>query len=341
MESEVRNWDSINPNMWEAFLASQSNASFFHTIEYVRSLLTAKRFHPVVLAVTKNSAITSLIVGYKQSVRGGVLSWISSRVVIMQAPLYTDEESLIYLLESYKKVYGHLVVQTEIRLMTEDETFHRIAQMSGFLFRPHLNSIISCNGHVDVWKSISESKRRQIKKAIQAGVSITENPTEQQVSAFYDILCNLYKTKIKKPLIDKEYFLELRKMKDGPYHVRFLLVIYNDSVIGGIVAPISRNRVIHEHYVAGLDADFKNQYPSIVATWAAIDYAKRNGIQYFDFMGAGRPDEDYGVRDFKLKFGGVLVNPGRFEYIPSMFWHNIATRGFALYQRLRFSGGNE
>jgi lipid II:glycine glycyltransferase (peptidoglycan interpeptide bridge formation enzyme) len=29
-------------------------------------------------------------------------------------------------------------------------------------------------------------------------------------------------------------------------------------------------------------------------------------------MGAGKPDEDYGVRDFKAQFGGTLVEHGRF-----------------------------
>ena len=51
--------------------------------------------------------------------------------------------------------------------------------------------------------------------------------------------------------------------------------------------------------------------------WISIDYACKNGIEKFDFMGAGSPDEDYGVRDFKAKFGGSLVEPGRFiQHIP-------------------------
>ena len=31
----------------------------------------------------------------------------------------------------------------------------------------------------------------------------------------------------------------------------------------------------------------------------------------YDFGGAGKPDEEYGVRDFKAKFGGELVCYGR------------------------------
>ena len=38
-------------------------------------------------------------------------------------------------------------------------------------------------------------------------------------------------------------------------------------------------------------------------------------------MGAGKPDEGYGVREFKSKFGGELLEHGRFLYIckPSLY----------------------
>jgi serine/alanine adding enzyme len=32
-------------------------------------------------------------------------------------------------------------------------------------------------------------------------------------------------------------------------------------------------------------------------------------------MGAGKPDEGYGVREFKSKFGGELVEHGRFLFV--------------------------
>jgi lipid II:glycine glycyltransferase (peptidoglycan interpeptide bridge formation enzyme) len=253
--------------------------------------------------------------------------------VIPQLPIYKDEESLRELLQRFVGTYGHKAIYSEIRAMMFDKAFLRVATSCGFRFEPHLNSIVNCSDETAAWKAISESKRRQIKKALKSGVSIEENPTERQVAEFYDILLRLYKSKVNKPLIEKEYFLELMDLQSPPYHVKFLLVMYESSVIGGIVAPISHNRVIHEHYVAGLDAEYKNQYPSIVATWAAIDYASKNGIQCFDFMGAGKPDEEYGVRDFKLKFGGELIEPGRYAFVPSAFWYNVATKGFSLYQR--------
>ena len=72
-----------------------------------------------------------------------------------------------------------------------------------------------------------------------------------------------------------------------------------------------------------------------MATWAAIDYANKNMIERFDFMGAGKPnDGGYGVRDFKAKFGGELVEYGRFRYICNPFLYKIGILGVKILKRL-------
>jgi lipid II:glycine glycyltransferase (peptidoglycan interpeptide bridge formation enzyme) len=98
------------------------------------------------------------------------------------------------------------------------------------------------------------------------------------------------------------------KFKIGKYFV----VIFDDEIIGGIMCPILQNKCIYELYVCGLDEKYKYQYPSVLSTWAAIQYANKNNIDLFDFMGAGRIDSSYGVREFKSKFGGRLVEHGRY-----------------------------
>jgi lipid II:glycine glycyltransferase (peptidoglycan interpeptide bridge formation enzyme) len=45
-------------------------------------------------------------------------------------------------------------------------------------------------------------------------------------------------------------------------------------------------------------------------------------------MGIGRPDKSYGVRDFKIRFGGDTVNYGRFIRINNKLKYSIAKSGF-------------
>jgi lipid II:glycine glycyltransferase (peptidoglycan interpeptide bridge formation enzyme) len=50
-----------------------------------------------------------------------------------------------------------------------------------------------------------------------------------------------------------------------------------------------------------------------------MKYAIDNRLQHFDFMGAGNPNQPYGVRDYKEKFGGKLVEHGRYRKITKPF----------------------
>ena len=88
-----------------------------------------------------------------------------------------------------------------------------------------------------------------------------------------------------------------------------------DEIIGGSVCVAFDNKILYEWFVCGRDGVYKNIFPSTLATWAAIEYAATNKFEKFDMMGAGKPEEGYGVRQFKAKFGGELVEHGRFLYV--------------------------
>jgi lipid II:glycine glycyltransferase (peptidoglycan interpeptide bridge formation enzyme) len=47
-------------------------------------------------------------------------------------------------------------------------------------------------------------------------------------------------------------------------------------------------------------------------------------------MGAGKPDEAYGVRDFKAKFGGKEVEHGRFLCVTKTLLYRIGKLGVAI-----------
>jgi lipid II:glycine glycyltransferase (peptidoglycan interpeptide bridge formation enzyme) len=90
---------------------------------------------------------------------------------------------------------------------------------------------------------------------------------------------------------------------------------------------------LYEWFVCGLDGQFKNVFPSTVATWAAIEYAAKNGLIRFDMMGAGKPDEGYGVREFKSKFGGTLVEHGRFLHVLNPLLYAIGKKAVQILKK--------
>lgn len=336
MNYSIFELESIDRKKWIEYVSKHEKGTFFHTPYYLDAIGNQPGYTAIALFVlNKSGEIEAFLTGYQQVVRKGLLSGISKRIVVPQLPLYNSENPLRVLLTVFKTKIGKHVVYSEFRAQNADQIFRKVSQAVGLRYVPHFNIVNKCTDLSQSKGSISSSKRRQINKSTKSGVRIEENPNLAQVQAFYDILRDLYVNKVKKPLMDRSYFEFLfSNVNENGFHTKFLLVIYKEKVIGGIVAPISKDRTIHEHYIAGLDYEYKDQYPSVMATWAAIDYASRNGIAIFDFMGAGKPDEDYGVRDFKLKFGGELIEAGRYEYIPNRLKYMAAIKGFEVYQKV-------
>jgi serine/alanine adding enzyme len=101
------------------------------------------------------------------------------------------------------------------------------------------------------------------------------------------------------------------------------------------MCPVLNGRCLYEFYLFGLDEQYKDQYPSVMATWAALEYANANHIPWFDFMGAGQKELDYGVREFKSRFGGELVEYGRYIKINRPMLYEIGKAGLKLMKLFR------
>ena len=145
---------------------------------------------------------------------------------------------------------------------------------------------------------------------------------------------NLYKTKVKTPLWPVEFFIEAYRQGVG----RFMLVRHEGKIIGGsMVVALMNERmnaegkdvrgVVYEWFECGMNGEYKEQYPSVMATYAGIQYAAEHGCARYDMMGAGEPGVPYGVRDFKAEFGGTMVEHGRFIAIEHPLLYRIGAMG--------------
>ena len=63
--------------------------------------------------------------------------------------------------------------------------------------------------------------------------------------------------------------------------------------------------------------------------------AAEHNMPRFDMMGAGKPDEAYGVRDFKAKFGGKEVEHGRWLAITKPLLYRIGVLGVKILKRFK------
>jgi lipid II:glycine glycyltransferase (peptidoglycan interpeptide bridge formation enzyme) len=150
------------------------------------------------------------------------------------------------------------------------------------------------------------------------GAQIVQQPTIEQVRAFYAILQDLYRTKVRTPLWSWDFFERLFHTE----HARYILVELDGQIVGGTACVCLPSKTVYEWYACGLDDCRDDIRPLSVAIWGEMQHAAENGYPLFDFMGAGKPDEPYGVRDFKSEFGGELVEYGRFLCVrkPLLYW---------------------
>ena len=220
-------------------------------------------------------------------------------------------------------------IYIETRNFNDYSRWKVVFAKAGFEYVPHLNFHVNTSSVEVVESNLGKSRKRDIRTTIREGVTIIEQPTEEQVIEYYGILKNLYETKVKTPLFPLSFFTELNKHKDG----RLLLAEYNGHIIGGTVCVAQEGKCLYEWFACGEDGVYPHVFPSCYATYAGIRYAAEHNMPRFDMMGAGKPDEAYGVRDFKAKFGGKEVEHGRFLCVTKPLLYKIGVLGVKILKR--------
>ena len=96
-------------------------------------------------------------------------------------------------------------------------------------------------------------------------------------------------------------------------------------------------RVFHPYddFYAGADPRHLHRYPNEFMVWKILEWGRLNRFTLFDFGGAGHPDKPYGPREFKRRFGGDLVNFGRFALIHQPFKLMMAKKALKIWKLLR------
>lgn len=333
IKMEILQDQNISDEAWNLLVAENRFASPFQTIEFYKFFNSVPGFEAKAFAVCRKQKILALCVATIQN-ESGIKSYFSRRAIVYGGPLIKDEcdeHALEYLLEGMNAALRKQVIFSETRNLHDYSQFKTIFINHGWNHIPYLNYHLDCSSREEAWNKLNTNRKRQIKKALQKGVIISEAINTEEVNSLYEILFALYKNKVKKPLPSVIFFRQLFIQSLA----KFLLVKWNNRIIGGIVAPVFKNRTIYELYICGLDQDYKDASPSVMATWAAIEYGTEHQLANFDFMGAGKPNEEYGVREFKEKFGGQLVEYGRFLNIHKPLLFKVGKIGLQILKRIQ------
>lgn len=322
--------EEIDKEKWDEFVFNHPNGNFFQTPKAIDFFIDIPGYQPILFVAKENTIIKGVVVAVIMK-ESGVTGFFSRRCIVWGGPLCYDEETLEILLSKLIAVAKAKGIYLEFRNLFDMNNSFPIFAKKKFDYIEWLNYIVSIDGIDENMNKLNSSKKRQILKSLKAGAKITEAQTLEQVKDVYVLLAELYKDKIKKPLPAIHFFEKFFLSKN----IGKIFVVENENkIIGGAVCPIYKDR-IYELYVCGLDREIKNVYPSALATWAPIDYAAKNGLKYFDFMGAGSPNTDYGVREFKSQFGGELVSYGRYLRINNRLMYQLGKLVINIRQKIK------
>ena len=303
------------------FIRSHSQVSWFHLQPVIGYSPYKKQFYPLLFVATKGNDVLGVVVALhirNQSLH--LLDPYTSRIQANGSPLiksdYPEPEQVLSLLlekiSNYSEKKANIL---EFRNSYDTNADIKIWLHQGFSYYDHLNLIKKISNQDKIWNELGENRRRQIIKATKNATEVRTAENEQQIKSFYFILKELYQKKVKKVLPPLDFFLDFFTLCQKKGKGIILLAFQEDRVIGGMVCPIQDRNIMYEWYVCGLDKEYPLNHPSVMVTWHALLYACEHGIQIFDFMGLGKPGIPYGVRDFKLRFGGKVVNYGRYTKV--------------------------
>lgn len=336
MFSTTSNYKEINRKQWDNFVIAHPNGNIFHTPEMVELYESSPKSKSIVVGCHDESGqIVGLLVGFIQKEYDGILGSMTSRAIVFGGPLVIDNslEVASIIITEFDKLCDKKVIYSQFRNLWDIRSYSELFSNNGYTFEEHLDIIIDLTLSEDtLWKKVVSNGRNKINKAVRAGTIVRLIDNKASLIEIYFILDEVYK-KIKLPLPNICFF---ENAWDLFFPLGYLKCFgaFNNNKLVGVRLELIYQSTIYDWY-AGSRSEYYDKYPNDILPWEIIKWGAKNGYKTFDFGGAGKPGKPYGVRDYKLKFGGTLTNFGRFEKVHKPFLMAVAKLGFKVWKFLK------
>jgi len=302
---------------WRRFITENSNSNIFHTPEMFQVFSLTKGYRPVLWAVLINGCVRALLLSVQITLFESLPRLFSTRAIIHGGILYNPDvegqQALRYLLSAYIRETKGTILFTEVRNINDVKSVHPVFLENGFIYEEHLNYLIDLTKSSDeLFKSINKSGRKAIKRAQHRGVTVEEIHNRELIPIYYDLLMQTYQ-RARVPLTDMSFFEAVMDIL-VPKGMAKMFLARVDNLAAAVSLELPFKQGIFSMF-SGYDSKFRHAYTNDLIVWCILEWGETNGYSCFDFGGAGRPSEKYGPREFKAKFGGTLVNFGRYTYV--------------------------
>lgn len=324
----VHDAELIDRDNWSEFVKLHQDRNIFQTPEMYLVYKKSGIYEPLVFIALLDENICGLVIAYILKEHKGLLEKFSSRAVIWGGPLASSPEVGHRLLSELNIHLKNKAIYTQFRNIFSVENFRESFESSGYFFEDHQDILIDLTRGVDsIWENIHKNRKKEIKNGLKKGLIVTQVClTEQDIlHDLYDLLHKLYK-RIKLPVPPLSFFISAVKNLEKTGYLKTFVAKVEEKIVGFRMI-LTYGGLIYDWYAAS-DQNYLNYRPNDVLPWEILKWGCENKYERFDFGGAGKPNEAYGVRDYKLKFGGSLVNYGRYNRINNKPLYYFAKTAF-------------
>jgi serine/alanine adding enzyme len=323
----------LDHDPWKAFVDEHPQGNVFHTPEMFEVYSRGSGYRPSLWAVVENERILALHLPVQITLVGGPFKFLTTRDVDFGGVLAEDSQSgrqaLEMLLKTYNRQAPGSPLFTELRNASDQGQIQSVLRACGYQYEDHLNYLIDLRRDEEtLLQSFGKSTRSRIRQALKRGnISVKEMTERAELPVFYSVLQKTYRH-ARIPLADISLFEAAFDVLLPKKMARFTLAEIEGTPVTASVSLLYKD-VIYSWY-SGSDRTYRSYSPNEFEVWELLSWGSRNGFRIMDFGGAGKPGEKYGVRDFKAKFNGQLVNFGRNSLVHAPFRLKVSKMSYGL-----------
>lgn len=326
--------EHCDPSLWRTFVLDHPEGSAFYLPEMAELFNSHKNYESVSVFALKDDKIIGLLTGVILREKG-ILSGVSSRTIVMGGPLVTGNSNAVaqQLLEVFTRIVSKRSVFTQFRILPDTIIDEEVFNNYGYKREDHLEIVVDLTlSRDDLWKGVNSKRRNTIRLAERCGSVVREIKTTSEAYEAFSIIEELYSTR-KLPFPGIEFFKKSYEILGQTGYLRIYGTFNGEQLIAAMLILCFRDRMYN--WYAGSKSGTNHFKPNDILPWEVFLQGKGDGYRSFIFGGAGHPDREYGVREYKKKFGGKIINPGRFNRINRPLIYRISVVGFRLWQMIR------
>jgi CelD/BcsL family acetyltransferase involved in cellulose biosynthesis len=297
----------INPleiSDWNDHIAQLPGASIFHTANWARVLAESYNYQPAYFTAFNDGQIAGCIpmMDVKSIVTGR--RGVSLPFTDACQPLAENGATFDAMWRSVLN-YARKNSWKYIELRGPHAGYQ--SQPASVSFLTH---VLAFDGsEEEVFNQFRDSTKRNIKKAVKAGVVVQRSHSLESIRAFYKLNC-ITRKKHGLPPQPLKFFERIHESVISK-KMGFVQLAHHDRVvIAGAIFFHFNNSLIYKYGAS--NPSYLNIRPNNLVIWAAIQWGLQNGFHRFDF---GRTEADHaGLLQFKRGWGAQETQLPYYRY---------------------------